>query len=232
MQAKQEILVIAATDLELAPARELLGESPAGISFAATGAGKVSTALKTLELIQQRTPGWIIQVGCAGAYPSSGLSTGDAALAELEIFADEGVRTPDGFLTMEDLSLPQAEREGEVIYNRVPVEGPTKTALESIRSAIAAPPSIRTGPFCTVSCGSGSDAAAAWIEAAWSPLVESMEGASAALVAWKHKVRFSEIRGISNQTGNRKREEWDIPAACESAARVLAAWIAAERGSP
>ena len=58
-----------------------------------------------------------------------------------------------------------------------------------------------------------------------------MEGASAALVAWKHQVRFSEIRGISNLTGNRNREEWKIPAACEVAARVLAAWIEMERGS-
>ena len=76
MQPNQEILVIAATDVELAPARELLGKNAAGVRFATTGAGKVSTALRTLELVQEKRPGWIIQVGCAGAYPSSGLSTG------------------------------------------------------------------------------------------------------------------------------------------------------------
>ena len=229
MQAKQEILVIAATDGELAPARELLGKNTEGIRFATTGAGKVSTALSTLELVQEKRPGWIIQVGCAGAYPSSGLSTGDAALADLEIFADEGVEAPDGFLSMEDLALPQAAREEELIYNRVPVDAPSKTTLESIRSAINDGPRIKPGHFCTVSCGSGTDAAAARIDEVWSPLVESMEGASAALVAWKHQLRFSEIRGISNLTGNRNREEWEIPGACELAARVLAAWIETER---
>lgn len=231
MQPNQEILVIAATDVELAPARELLGKNAAGVRFATTGAGKVSTALRTLELVQEKRPGWIIQVGCAGACPSSGLSTGDAALADLEIFADEGVEAPGGFLSMEDLGLPQAARGEESIYNRVPVDGPSKTTLESIRAAITDGPRIKTGPFCTVSCGSGTDAAAARIDELWDPLVESMEGASAALVAWKHQVRFSEIRGISNLTGNRNREEWKIPAACEVAARVLAAWIEMERGS-
>ena len=231
MQPNQEILVIAATDTELEPARELLGKNTGGIRIATTGAGKVSAALATLELVQEKRPDWIIQTGCAGAYPSSGLATGDAAIANLEIFADEGVEAPGGFLSMEDLALPQAAREGELIYNRVPVDGPSKTTLDSIRSVIGNGPRIKTGHFCTVSCGSGTDAASSRIVETWNPLVESMEGASAALVAWKHSVRFSEIRGVSNTTGNRNREEWEIPAACEVAARVLAAWIKMERAS-
>ena len=232
MQSKQEILVIAATDPELEAARELLGKNSSGVRIAATGAGKVSTALATQALVQQVRPDWIIQVGCAGAYPAAGLHTGDAAVAELEIFADEGVEAPGGFLSMEDIGLPQATREGELIYNRVPVHPPPAATLEAIRSAIGDGPRIKTGPFCTVSCGSGTDSAAARIAETWNPLVESMEGASAALVAWKHRIRFSEIRGISNMTGNRNREEWEIPAACEIAARVLTTWIAMEEASP
>jgi len=232
MQSNQEILVIAATDSELGVARELLGKNTRGIRIATTGAGKVSAALTTLELVQEKRPDWIIQIGCAGAYPTSGLHTGDAAVADLEIFADEGVEAPDGFLSMEDIGLPQAAREGELIYNRVPVHSPSAATLESIRSVIGDGPRIKTGRFCTVSCGSGTDSAAARIVETWNPLVESMEGASAALVAWKNNIRFSEIRGISNMTGNRNREEWEIPAACEIAARVLATWIAMEEASP
>lgn len=229
MQTPQEILIIAATETELEPARELLAENAGGIRIASTGAGKVSAALATLELLQEKRPDWIIQLGCAGAYPSSGLSIGDAAMADLEIFADEGVEAPDGFLTMEDLALPQATRNEDRVYNRVPVHGPCETVLDKIRSAIGGDPRIETGRFCTVSSGSGTDAAAARIEEAWNPLVESMEGAAAALVAWKYGVRFSEIRGVSNLTGNRKREEWEIPAACEIAARIMGAWVEMER---
>ena len=101
----QEILVIAATDSELGAARELLGKNTRGIRVATTGAGKVSAALTTLELVQEERPDWIIQIGCAGAYPTSGLHTGDAAVADLEIFADEGVEAPGGFLSMKPSGL-------------------------------------------------------------------------------------------------------------------------------
>ena len=56
-----------------------------------------------------------------------------------------------------------------------------------------------------------------------------MEGAAAALVAWRQRVRFSEIRGISNMTGNRNRESWKIAEACEAAAAAAGVWIARER---
>ena len=82
--------------------------------------------------------------------------------------------------------------------------------------------------FCTVSSGSGTDAAAAGIEKTWAPLAESMEGAAAALVAWKHGIRFSEIRGISNMAGHRDREYWKISEACEIAGRVLRSWLELE----
>lgn len=232
MQPPQEILIIAATEVELAPARELMEKAGDGIRIALTGPGKVSAALATLELLEEKRPDWLIQVGCAGAYATSGLATGDAAIADLEIFADEGVEAPDGFLTMKDLALPQAARGDDRLFNEVPVHGPSEAVLETIRSATGGDSRIETGRFCTVSCGSGTDAAAARIEETWNPLVESMEGAAAALVAWKQGVRFSEIRGVSNRTGHRNREEWEIPAACEIAARVLQAWVETERAGP
>ena len=225
----QTILIIAATEGELSPARELLGDSAENISFAATGAGKVSAAISTLELIRQLRPDWIIQLGCAGAYPGSGLAPCDAAIANLEIFADEGVEAPGGFLSMEDIELPQATRGEDRVFNEIPVHAPAKETLEAIRSSIGSEARIEAGRFCTVSSGSGTDAAAASIEKTWAPLAESMEGAAAALVAWKHGIRFSEIRGISNMAGHRNREGWKISEACEIAGRVLRSWLELEK---
>ena len=150
----QTILIIAATEGELSPARELLGDSSENISFAATGAGKVSAAISTLELIRQLRPGWIIQLGCAGAYPGSGLGIADVAIANVEIFADEGVETPEGFLSMKDLELPQASRDGELIFNEVPVDFPTAETIQEIRSSLGHQSRIEAGRFCTVSLGS------------------------------------------------------------------------------
>jgi len=225
----QTILIIAATEGELSPARELLGDSAESISFAATGAGKVSAAISTLELIRQLRPGWIIQLGCAGAYPGSGLGIADVAIANVEIFADEGVETPEGFLSMRDLELPQAARDGELIFNEVPVDFPTAETIQEIRSSLGHQSRIEAGRFCTVSLGSGTDAASRRAEERWSPLAESMEGAAAALVAWRQRVRFSEIRGISNMTGDRNRESWKIAEACEVAAAAAGVWIERER---
>ena len=221
----QTILIIAATEGELSPARELLGDSAESISFAATGAGKVSAAISTLELTRQLRPDWIIQLGCAGAYPGSGLGIADVAIANVEIFADEGVETPEGFLSMRDLELPQAARDGELIFNEVPVDFPTAETIQEIRSSLG----IEAGLFCTVSLGSGTDAASRRAEERWNPLAESMEGAAAALVAWRQRVRFSEIRGISNMTGDRNRESWKIAEACEAAAAAAGVWIERER---
>ncbi len=225
----QTILIIAATEGELSPARELLGNSSENISFAATGAGKVSAAISTLELIKQLRPDWIIQLGCAGAYPGSGLGIEDVAIANAEIFADEGVETPEGFLSMRDLELPQASRDGELIFNEVPVDFPTAETIQEIRSSLGQQSRIEAGLFCTVSLGSGTDAASRRAEERWNPLAESMEGAAAALVAWRQRVRFSEIRGISNMTGDRNRESWKIAEACEAAAAAAGVWIERER---
>jgi len=229
MQPQTKILIIAATESELAPARELLGNPSDGARLACTGVGKVSAALATSELIQQSRPDWIIQTGCAGAYPGSGLALGDAAIASLEIFADEGVEAPGGFLSMEDIGLPQASRDGERIFNEVPVDSPPGDTLKEIRARVEGGIQITTGRFCTISCGSGTAAASTRLEKIWDPLVESMEGAAAALAAWKHGIRFSEVRGVSNLTGDRDRESWKIPEACESAASVIRAWIETER---
>mgnify|MGYP001162668232 FL=1 len=225
----QTILIIAATEGELSPARELLGGSAENISFAATGAGKVSTAISTLELTRQLRPEWIIQLGCAGAYPGSSLGIADVAIANAEIFADEGVETPEGFLSMRDLKLPQASRDGELIFNKVPVDFPTTETIQEIRSSLGQQSRIEAGLFCTVSLGSGTDAASRRAEERWNPLAESMEGAAAALVAWRQRVRFSEIRGISNMTGDRNRESWKIAEACEAAAAAAGAWIEQEK---
>ena len=229
MRQHTEILIIAATEYELVPLKYDLPEAGEGFRICATGAGKVSAALATLELIQQKRPDWIIQTGCAGAYPGSGLTPCDVAIANLEIFADEGVKAPEGFLSMEDIELPQATRGEDRVFNEIPVHAPAKETLEAIRASIGSEARIEAGRFCTVSSGSGTDEASAGIEKTWTPLAESMEGAAAALVAWKHGIRFSEIRGISNMTGHRNREYWKITEAGKIAGWVLRSWIELEK---
>mgnify|MGYP003310184123 CR=1 FL=1 len=53
-------------------------------------------------------------------------------------------------------------------------------------------------------------------------LAEAMEGAAVALAANETGCPFVEVRGISNEAGDRDHSRWDIDLACKNAARVVA----------
>ncbi len=58
------------------------------------GIGKAAAAAATITLLHYCRPEALLLFGCGGAYPHSGLEIGDLALAETEIFGDEGVAHP------------------------------------------------------------------------------------------------------------------------------------------
>ncbi len=222
------ILILAATEIELSDLREragsagTIGEQP--VEIAATGVGKANAAFSAGTLLVARDYRAIFNIGCAGAFPSSGLSVGDVVLADREVFADEGVLTPDGFLDLERLGFALHEPPGAPpVFNGIPITPPMRFAAREI-AALAAELGfrLRAGPLCTVSTCSGLDAAAAEIARRYSPLAESMEGAALALAALRCGLPFLEVRGISNMTGDRDRAHWDIPLACRRAAQAAA----------
>jgi futalosine hydrolase len=185
--------------------------------------GKVRAAAATLREIAAARPAWILQVGCGGAFPGAGLELGDVVLALEEFLADEGVETPAGFLGLEELGFAQARRGGEALYSRIPVASPSDLGIEDWEDAAAALAQsrgfrLRSGRMVTVSTASGTDARAQALEARFQPLVESMEGAAAALVAWEEGIPFLELRGVSNFTGARDRARWEVERACGNAA--------------
>ncbi|MDD2501969.1 MAG: futalosine hydrolase, partial [Geobacter sp.] len=57
----------------------------------AGGIGKANAAAAATSLIERHRPELVVITGCGGAYPGSGLSVGDLAVASDEIFGDEGV---------------------------------------------------------------------------------------------------------------------------------------------
>jgi futalosine hydrolase len=79
---------------------------------------------------------------------------------------------------------------------------------------------VEKGPFVTVSAITGSFEKAAALSAAFSPVMESMEGAAAAHVAALYQVPMVEIRAASNRVGDRDKTRWDIPAAVRTVAEI------------
>ena len=118
-----------------------IGAQP--VTLVATGIGAVNTAHALTCYLQAQRPRRVVQVGVGGAYPESGASVGDLALASEEYYGDLGVRTPDGWQGGELIGIPVLEK-GRSYYNCFP------TDEQWVQRAAAALPEAYIGPFVTV----------------------------------------------------------------------------------
>jgi len=231
------IALIAAVSLETSLFRAHLGESVAVGPFEGfrgtiaqrdvllmhSGIGKSAAATATTALVETFRPSLIVSFGCGGAYAGTSLDVGDVAVAVREIFGDEGVLTPDKFLTLEDLGLPSAEKAGVRYFNTFPVD---MSSLESVSAGIEAFAASRSrkalqGPFVTVSTCCGTLAAGMEMARRTGGVCENMEGAAVAQVCALYDVPFLEVRGISNMVEDRDASRWDLRSAALIAQEAL-----------
>ena len=179
-----------------------------------SGIGAVNAALATQAGILEHQPGMVLSVGIGGAYPSSGLQPGDAAVSSAIIYAGLGAMDGSEFLDLERLGFPLLEREGAKTFNILPVSDRFRDFAEAAR--------IAHGPFLTLETVTGSSEATSRLEARFpGALVEGMEGAGVAHTAFKHNIPCLEVRGISNMVGPRNRSTWKIPEALRALSRAL-----------
>lgn len=187
-----------------------------GFDLIETGVGKAQAAAATARVFDPGRYAGVISLGVGGALPGCGPGCGpgsgsrpgpelgDAVLATASIFADEGGITPDGFTPIERMGFP-AGRFGE---------GGARICA-GWRDALA-PLTDSAGPIATVSTCAGTDERAGEIVRRTGAVAEAMEGAAvaAALAGLADPMpAFAEIRVISNTTGDRDRQRWDLPAA-------------------
>lgn len=179
-----------------------------------TGLGQVNAAQATAVALE-RLAGVeaVLNLGCAGAYPGSGLEVGQAAAASEAIHADLGVQSASRWHPL-DLTGIQLMRGpgGRPVFNRLPVD------LGLTDLICAARPGLARGPFATVNQVSGDPATARALEDRWGALLEDMETAAVAQVAAWHEKPFAALRGVSNIAGQRGL---DVAAGAEAAQRVL-----------
>lgn len=228
-------LVTAATMLELAPlihaieAQKLsAAEFPetfggtvgtSAVLLAVTGMGKVNTAMAITALFERHRPGLLINTGCAGAYPGSGLKLGDLALATAEVYGDEGVLTPTGWESLECIGIPVLEREGKCYSNEFPLSVPVWERAMGLAATMGL--TMGRGRFVTVSTCSGTRSRGEELQRRFGAICENMEGAAAAQVSMCYGIDCLEVRGISNMVEDRDLSRWDIPLAVEKTQRFL-----------
>jgi futalosine hydrolase len=181
------------------------------------GVGKANAAGALAAALAANPAAAVINIGIAGALPIArrafAASPGQTVAATRCVFGDEGIVTAAGFSSVAAMGFPMTPGEND----ELPCD-------EKLLAKIAPLVSI-TGPISTVSTCSGTDSLAHEVARRTDAVAETMEGAACALVCRRFKVPFLEVRAISNFTGERAQQAWDIKAALASLETLTAAMM-------
>lgn len=174
-------------------------ELPA-VDLLVTGVGKANATGALMAAAAGRLYSWAINLGIGGALPRlpAPVPIGQVVLGTLAHFADEGVQTPDGFVPLAHLGFACG-------INGTDSVEPDPGLVHEL-----APSADVLGGIATVSVCSGTDALAAQIAGRTGAIAEGMEGAGFLLAAARLGLPAAEMRVISNTTGDRTRQVWDI----------------------
>ena len=204
-----------------------------------SGPGVFNTAHALTAYLEHTRPTLVLDTGIAGVFPSLGSGDHDAkgagtvgwkpmgiggvgiAAREQYIHTGVGCQTPDTACLPFDLIENQPlTRQG--IYPSDP--GLIDLYHGIFARKLAGP--IARGNFITVSSITASLGDAQKILGRFSPVMEAMEGAAAFHVAALYKVPIIEIRAASNFVGERDKDRWDFPLACERVRQICEIVIA------
>jgi len=175
-----------------------------------TGVGKANAAGGVARFLDPARHAGVLCVGICGSLPG-GPPVGSVVLASASVFADEGVRTPAEFRACREMGFPLS-----------PGGTDSFAPAPSWRRALR-PICDHEGVIATVSTCSGADALAAEVAARTGAIAEAMEGAAVALAAARvdGSLPFAEVRVVSNTTGDRERQRWDLPGSLAALGGVL-----------
>ena len=182
---------------------------PSGTFVVVGGIGKTNAAAATTAAVLSDGPfRWIINAGVAGALPESELSIGDIVIANKCVYFEEGLITPDGFQNIEEMGFSL----GNFLGNYVPVDSWMLERLSEIG---------KVAPVATVATCSGTNEQAKLVKERTGCLCEAMEGAAVVHAANRLSAPAIEIRAISNTTGDRNNQEWDIKLALDNLGKAV-----------
>jgi futalosine hydrolase len=211
------------------------------IVLAISGMGKTNAAHAAAVLALKHKPSIIINMGIGGAYPSSDLKIGDIAIAEKEIYGDEGVILEDGFHETELIGIPLLTKGRKRYFNEFPLD--SRLVSKAFKSVLPithhpasggpavvgpSPITVRKGPFLTLSTCTGTNKRAAELEKRYGAICENMEGAAIAHVCSIHDIPFMEVRGISNIVGKRDLRKWNIELAAANCQKAVLQFLGSE----
>jgi futalosine hydrolase len=188
------ILIVAATEAEIAPIRPHLGST---VDVLVTGVGMVATAVRCSRALALTPYDLALNVGICGSFDRT-LEPGSVVHVVRDQIAELGAEDDDAFVTMEEIRLP-AEW---TFVNSVP---PSIQALRALPAVNAI----------TVNTVHGNERSIAAVIERFRPEVETMEGAAFMSACLINNVAFAQVRAVSNIVERRNPGAWRVAAAIE-----------------
>lgn len=218
------ILIVTAVAAERVAIADRMPDA-ADVRVVEGGIGRTNAAACTTEQLLTKGPFHaVISAGVAGSLPPIGdtppPAIGTVLVATECVYAEEGLASPDGLVDVAAMGLSLGDFTG----NRVPVD---QGLLQQLRASFPA------GPIATVATCSGTDQAALRVARRTGAIAEAMEGAAVVHAARRLGVPAIELRAVSNRTGDRAEQRWDLSgalAALGSAADRAIRTLLADRG--
>ncbi|MGD0340666.1 MAG: futalosine hydrolase [Bacteroidales bacterium] len=219
-----KILLITATDAEAAAFRKIPGiESCEGgfllgkceICLLVTGVGSMATSwAMTKWFSSNQKPDLSINIGIAGSF-SNDMVIGDVVVPVSDCFADAGIETGTGFITLEEAGLTDPDRFPFTGGKIVAENKYCSMALDFLKPAKAI----------TVNSASGSEDTIRRLLKNYNPDIETMEGATFFYICSGERLPFLALRSISNRVEPRNKDKWNIPLALVNLSEKLKEFI-------
>ena len=180
-----------------------------------TGVGKANAAGAVARVLDPSRHLGVLSIGIAGALPGSGVKVGDVICADRSVFVDEGIETPAGWISTEQMGFGAFEdSEQENASDRHRHDPELVRWLSGLARGVGA---THIGPIACVSTCAGTDRRAQWVRSTSGALGEAMEGAAVSLSAMNtdRALLTGELRVVSNTTGDRETQHWDLDGALD-----------------
>lgn len=203
-----DILIIAATQGEIAASLAQRHQGKHRIEFLVTGIGMTATAYHLGHALAARRPSLLLNVGVCGSFGRHH-ALGDVVRVSEDTFAELGAEDGGTFLGGEALGFGPC-----TLPERLDEPWPALDGLPIVKGV-------------TVNTVHGDAQSIDSIVARLSPGVESMEGAAVFYAAHQAQVQCLQVRAISNYVERRQRENWQLEKAVANLNKWLAEFLAA-----
>ena len=188
-----QILLVAATEFEIGP---FLQQNP-GTDHLITGVGCPAAVYQLSKRLHQIDYDLVIQAGIGGSFPGA-FGLGDVVLVKEDNFADLGIAEKNNFFSIFEKGFAD---ENTHPFNKGWLEN-NNSLLDQVF--------IPKARAITVNTVTDKREQIDLLISKFLPQVETMEGAALHYVCLQENIPFLQIRGISNDVGERDKTKWKM----------------------